>query len=111
MPTAWVSRYLARVGWAYVVYHVFMIAVLVALAIYDLGVKYVKSLGWAEVLTFVMLPPFIPGLLVCGGMHDRCDTLSGRGMQIVLFLGGVAWYLVGWWVLASLVVSRIRQRL
>jgi len=111
MPSERVNRYLARLGWAYVVYHVLMVALLVALATYDLGLKYVRSLGTAEVFTFLMYPPFVPGLMVCGGMHDRCPTLIGRGMQLVVFLAGVAWYLVGWWVLASFVISRIRQRL
>lgn len=111
MPTGWVSRLLARVGWAYVIYHVLMVVVLVALAIYDLGLKHVKSLDLTDAFTYLMYPPFIPGLIVCGGMHDHCDTLIGRGMQIVAFLCGVAWYLAGWWVLASSVVSRIRQRL
>jgi hypothetical protein len=87
-----------------------MVAVLVALAIHDLGLGYVKRLDSADVFTFLMYPPFVPGLVVCGGMHDHCTTLIGRGMQLVTFLGGVAWYLIGWWVLASFVISRIRQR-
>ena len=35
--------------------------------------------------------------------------LLGRGVQILAF-AGVAWYLVGWWVLATCAVSRIRER-
>lgn len=105
-----VSRYLGRIGWAYVVYCVLMVAVLVGLAIYDLGLGYLGRIGLAEALTFLMYPPFVPGLVACGGMHDRCTTLLGRGVQILAFLAGVAWYLVGWWVLATCAMSRIRQR-
>jgi hypothetical protein len=39
-------------------------------------------------------------------MHD----LLGRGVQILTFLTGVVWYLVGWWVLATFVVSHTRKR-
>ena len=36
--------------------------------------------------------------------------LLGRRFQILTLLAGVAWYLVGWWVLATFMMSRIRER-
>jgi hypothetical protein len=41
------------------------------------------------------------------GVHDRCTTRPGPGFQVLTFL---ARYLVGWRVLATFVVSRIRER-
>ena len=100
-----------RLGWAYVAYHVLTAAMLVALSFQHLNPGYWRRTEFQLELLFVVLiyPALIPALFVCGGLHDHCTTVLGHAVQVTVFLATVACYVMGSWVLASLMVRRFRR--
>jgi hypothetical protein len=80
-----VRRHLARLGWAYVIYHALIVALLVAVGIHDPGRRYFSRLDSDTVFVVLAYPAFVPGLAVCGGLHDHCDTVVGRAIELVVF--------------------------
>lgn len=105
------KRNLQRIGWAYVAYHILIAVVLVASSFQGLNPDYWRRPDFHIELLFVIFvcPALIPGLVVCGGLRDHCTTLVGSTIQFMAFLAAVAWYLTGFWVIASLVVRRFRN--
>ena len=104
-------RVLRRLGWAYVAYHCLLAALFVMSAINDVVPYAWRRPKFQLELLFVVLvyPAIIPALVVCGGLHDRCTTVLGHAAQVVAFIGAVACYVLGWWVLASALVRRFRS--
>ena len=103
-------RWLRKLGWTYVAYHALIAAVLFAASFQDVIPGYWRRTGFQLELLFVVLayPPLLPGLIVCGGLHNHCTTLLGHMMQVGVFLAAVAWFVTGVWVLASVVIRRSR---
>lgn len=99
---------LRRIGRAYIIYHTAIIGILI-LAGMPLG-----QLKWENLLElafiFCIYPALIPAIFVCGSLHARnCDdTLFGMLVQATFLLAGAAWYLIGGWTFAHLVIRLVR---
>lgn len=111
LVSARTRRILPRVGWAYVAYHALIATALVASAIQDVTPGYWQRTEFQLEMLFVVLmyPALIPAFYVCGGLHDHCATVLGHAVQVTVFLTTAACYVMGSWVLASLIVRRFRR--
>ena len=72
------------------------------MGIHHLGHRYFSRLDADKVFVVLAYPAFVTGLAICGGLHDHCDTVTGRALQLSVFVGGLVWYLAEWWVLLAL---------
>lgn len=106
-----VRRIPRRLGWVYIAYHALVATVLVVSAFQELDPSYWwRAEFQLELLSVVLIyPALIPGLLMCGGLHDHCTSMLGHVLQLMGFLIGIAWYLAGGWVLATLGAGRFHR--
>jgi len=99
-------------GWTYVVYHSALAAFFLVSAIRDVVPGYWREVQFQMEMLFVVLvyPAVVPAFAVCGGLHDRCTTTLGRVIQVVALGVGLLGYVLGWWVLASRLLRKLRGR-
>jgi len=104
-------RVLQILGWTYVVYHSLLAIFFVVSAIQDVVPGTWREADFQLEMLFVVLvyPAVVPAFAVCGGLHDHCTTTSGHVIQALALGLGVAGYLLGWWVIASRVLSILRR--
>jgi hypothetical protein len=106
-----VKRIRNAVGWAYVGYHILAAVFFVPSAVHDVNPGYLRTAEFQREMLFVVLfyPILIPALLVCGGLHDRCESVLGRATQWVVLGSTIVWWIAGWGAVGSMVVRRLRQ--
>lgn len=98
-------------GWVYVGYHTLAAVFFVVSAVHDVVPGYWRTAEFQREMLFVVFfyPILIPGLIVCGGLHDRCESLLGRASQWVVLGSTIVWWIAGWGALGSMAVRRLRQ--
>ena len=105
------ARILRRVGWAYVIYHAVMATLLVISAIQNIVPdSWNRTEFQLEILSVILMYPVVlPGLAICGGLHDRCTTMFGHAMQVMVFTAAFFSCMMGCWVLTSFLRQRFRR--
>jgi hypothetical protein len=92
------STSLQKFGWAYVWYHL----ALLAIGFYDAASKYWQIGNFlAELaLGFIVYPVLVPALTLCG-VHEGCGSAIGRITQVLLTGLTLCWAIIGWRVVLS----------
>jgi len=70
-------------GCVYVGYHTLAAVFFVASAVHNVVPGYWRMAQFQREMLFVVLfyPILVPALIVCGGLHDRCESVLGRATQ------------------------------
>ncbi len=92
-------------------YHILVVVLLIASAIYNLDPGSWRTAEFQREMLFIVAfyPVLIPALMICGGLHDRCESILGRATQWVVLGSTIAWWVAGWCVVASMAAQRLRQ--
>jgi len=94
-----------------VVYHAAAAFLFAASAFWEANTMYWRTREFQIDLLFVVLlyPATVPFFFVCGGLHNHGTTTLGRTIQLSVLGISIVWYVIGWWVLASVIVRRFRS--